>query len=100
LPRRSFVAVNIPLNDTTLLAVALDRMPSLYPVADLAYEEMLQNDDRNLLIGYSGNNGIFLADRLKKVRNIKTIEINHEAQRLLQRMLNKDEAIVRIIDLK
>jgi len=100
LPRRSFVAVNIPLNDTTLLAVALDRMPSLYPVADLAYEEMLQNDDRNLLFGYSGNNGIFLADRLKKVRNIKTIEINHEAQRLLQRMLNKDEAIVRIIDLK
>ncbi len=96
-PRENSVATFIPNEDTIFIIIA-DRKPGLYPSVDYSLLKFIEELDKELIIGVTGNCGIALTDELKKRRRFRIIEMPIDLQRKFADMIKINEHFPQIIN--
>lgn len=87
----------IPLNKNEVFYYVSDRYGRQYPINYWSLSEKIITDSREVIIGYNGNQGINLSDRVKGFREIRLVEFGIDEESRLQEILMYFEKISRII---
>ena len=99
-PRENYVAAIIPISDNKTFVLLSDRKPGQYPARDFSMEKYLLENPDSLLIGYTGNVGINITDKLKYRRKIKHFPVSLDVQKKIEKVLNLDTNLPQIIDIE
>lgn len=98
-PRENYVAVFVPFKDNKTFILLSDRKPAQYPARDYSMERLLLENPESIVIGYSGNVGINIADKLKYRRSIQHFPVTLDMQNKIEKALKLNSHLSQIIEL-
>ncbi|OGU17452.1 MAG: hypothetical protein A2X61_08950 [Ignavibacteria bacterium GWB2_35_12] len=87
-PRENYVAAFVPISENKTFILLSDRKPAQYPSRDYSMERLLLENPDSLVIGYTGNVGINITDKLKYRRSIQHFPVSLDLQIKIEKVLN------------
>lgn len=72
------------VNKNKNLALIIDRKKYDYPKLDYGLFLHILNSDKKWMIGYTGDNGILMSDKLKNLKNIEIFEISNKMLKIIE----------------
>jgi len=88
--------IEVPLDNGRVLYYISDRYGKQYPINYWSLNEKIITDRREIIVGYNGNQGINLGDRVKGFRRVMLVEFGIEEEGSLQGILMYFERISQI----
>jgi len=79
------------------IVIMIDRKPHQKYAYDSGLIKYLRSSDKDFIIAYNGLAGSSIIDKIKKIKHVKTIELNNQDVRLIKKILNLNEHIPKLI---
>jgi hypothetical protein len=98
-PRENYVAAFVPFKDNKTFILLSDRKPAQYPARDYSMERLLKENPDTLIIGYTGNVGINIADNLKHKKKLIHFPVSLNMQNKIEKSLKLKIHLPQIIEL-
>ncbi|MBI5324751.1 MAG: hypothetical protein HZB41_05680 [Ignavibacteriae bacterium] len=98
-PGENYVAAFVPLNGHKTFVLISDRRPAQYPSRDYSMERLLLENKGSLILAYTGNVGINLADKVKTKKKIIHFPASIELQTKIEKVLEMKNHLPQFIKL-
>jgi competence protein ComEC len=79
------------------IVIIIDRKPHQKYAYDSGLIKYIRSSDKDFIIAYNGLAGSSIIDKIKKIKHVKTIELNNQDVRLIKKILNLNEHIPKLI---
>jgi hypothetical protein len=79
------------------IVIIIDRKPHQKYAYDSGLTKYIRSSDKDFIIAHNGLAGSSIIDKIKKIKHVKTIELNNQDVRLIKKILNLNEHIPKLI---
>ncbi|MCX7735774.1 MAG: ComEC/Rec2 family competence protein [Candidatus Kapabacteria bacterium] len=97
IPRDKYVLLMTSDGYPKKIIFIIDRKPHQRYAYDSGLLKLIKSTDKDIIIAYNGLAGSLIVDKIKQIKDIKTIELNNQSVNLFEEILNLKEHIPKII---